>query len=165
MPIHTHIYAHISYIYTNIVYIQIYTHPFRDPNVIEHLIKAQEEAGYIWICRSEDQSLTQQVTSFSLTICEHTLSLDVSHVWDYTTNTQAQSNASFTNCRRFISKHFCNSTESKTLILQESSLERQFNRLEDLFPKMLSQIILCYLLNRQNNITCAPSEFPIRTQM
>lgn len=155
-PICTEIYVYL--------HIHIYAHPFRDPNVLEHLIKAQEETGYIWICRSEDQSLTWQVTSFSLAVCEHMLSLDASHMWDYITNTHAQSNTSCTNYRRFISKHFWNRTESKTLLLQESSLERQFNRLKGIFPKILPQIILCYLLKGQNNVTRAPSEFPINTQ-
>lgn len=82
-------------------------------------------------------------------------------MWDCITNTHTQSNASFTSYRCFLSKHFWNRTESKTLTLQESSLERQFNRLEDIFSKILSQIFLCHLLNGQNNIARAPSEFPI----
>lgn len=82
----------------------------------------------------------------------------------YITDAHARSNALFTNYRGFISKHFWNRSESKTLIPQESSLERQFNRLVDIFPKILSQIIPCYLLNGQNNIARAPSEFPVKTQ-
>lgn len=124
--------THFLYIYNIFVFtIHIYAHPFRDPNVLEHLIKAQEETGYTWLCRSEDQFLTWQATSFALSanIC-------FPWTWIICGGTVSQSNASFTNHRHFISKHFWNRTESKTLILQESSLEKQFNRPEDIFPKL-----------------------------
>lgn len=42
-------------------------------------------------------------------------------------------------------------TESKPLALQESSLQRQFNRVGDAFPNILSQIIMGCLLNVQKN--------------
>lgn len=75
--------------------VYIYTiHLQRD--TIDYLIKAPEEPEYKQICRSEDQSLAQQVTPFSLAVCEHTLFLDASPMWGYITYTHVQSNESFT---------------------------------------------------------------------
>lgn len=55
-------------------------------------------------------------------------------------------------------------TESKPLVLHESSLQRQFNRAEDASPKIPFQIILDYFLNGQKSIARVSNEFPVKTK-
>lgn len=55
-------------------------------------------------------------------------------------------------------------TESKPLVPDESSLQRQFTRAEDAFPKIPFQIILGYFLKGQKGIAHVSNEFPVKTK-